>query len=806
VTDRETWRRARTLFDAALALPESGRSAWVRSEAADDLELLEEVLGLLEAYREDDDFLEKPAGLAAGPPGEVAPAASSEAPRAGAMVGTYRLLREVGSGGMGVVWEAERADELYTRRVAIKFIKLGMDTEAVLRRFRREREILARLEHPNIAGLLDAGVTDDGRPWFAMEYVDGRPITEFCRRGNLPVGERLRLMRDACAAVHFAHRSLVLHRDLKPSNLLVTPDGTVKLLDFGVARILDPEPTDEPELTRLGAGRPLTPAYASPEQIAGAPLTTATDVYALGVILYEMLAGRRPFGDDRASVEEVVQEIREGRPLPPSEVALTSTERGRPGEALGALPTPDLGSELDHIVLMAIRPEPERRYASAAQFAEDLRRHEEGYPVLAQPDSTGYRVRKFVGRNRVAVAAAAAALTALVAGGGVAAWQAGVAERERALAEARAGELREITTTLLFDVHDAIAQLPGATAAREIVVARAFDHLGRLAESAPGDPDLSLDVARGYLRLATVLGNPTGASLGDRTGALEAVAEGLAVTNGLHVSGPDEPAVLGVSAELLRRKGDLLAWEGDVRGGVQALEASLEQYIARLGLSGAADETAHLEVVIAHNKLGDLTGHPVFPNLGDPDGAIGHYENARALLEAPPLSGSQVWSVRRFRGLVDERLGAMYRFLGDPDRAHPAFRRSLEAREALALEDPDNLNALRDVAIGHQLLCGVQSELGRPEEGLPDCRTAVDLFRDLHARDPENRQAAVDLAIMEASLASVLEEVGDRSGAHLALLGAIRTRETILERDPGNAVNPVVLDGLRHEAARLSGG
>lgn len=806
MNERQRWQRARALFDEALARPEAERTEWLRSEAAGDAELEAEVIGLLRAHG-DDDFLETPAALPTEASSELAGRrGGGAAPRAGEPVGPYRLLREVGSGGMGVVWEAERADDLYTRRVAVKFVKLGMDTEAVLRRFDRERQILARLEHPNIAQLLDAGVTDDGRPWFAMEYVDGRPITEFCRVGALDLDDRLRLMREACAAVHFAHRSLVLHRDLKPSNLLVTPEGTVKLLDFGVARILDPDPSEEPELTRLGLGRPLTPAYASPEQLAGAPLTTATDVYALGVILYEMLTGRRPFGERDASVAEVAREIRESRAVPPSEVVSASGAKGRGAPAPGAVLPSELGAEMDQIVLMAIRPEPERRYASASELADDLRRYEEGYPVLAQPDTRGYRVRKFMLRNRVGVAAGVAVLAALVAGGGTAAWQAGVAERERARAEARAEELRTLTTTLLFDVHDAIAQLPGATAARGLVVDRAFEHLARLAAEAPGDAGLSLDVARGYLRLATVLGNPTGANLGDRAGARAAVERGLEITEPLRAVRPDDVAVLAVSGELLRRKGDLLAWEGDVEGGVEVLSASLDRYVDRLAHVGSADETAHLEVVIAHNKLGDLTGHPVFPNLGDPAGAVAHYENAVAVLAAPPLATSEAWSVRRFRGLLGERLGAMHRFMGEPERALDAFESSLEVRRGLAAEDPSNLNALRDVAIGYQLLCEVRAELGRPDEGVADCRVAVERFRDLRDRDPENRQAAVDLAIMERALASVLETAGDRSGAHTALLAAIRTREGILVRDPANTVNPVVLEELRREARRLEGG
>jgi len=760
------WPRVRALLDAALAQPPDRRAAWVRGAAAGDAELAGEVLSLLAHHREEDGFLE------------------SEPPTFAddRQVGAYRLLGEVGSGGMGVVWEAERSDDLFTKRVAIKFVKRGMDSEEVLRRFRRERQILAQLEHPNIARLLDAGVAADGRPWFAMEFVEGEPLTLYCRTRNLPERTRLALFREVCQAVHFAHRNLVVHRDLKPSNILVTSEGAVKLLDFGVARLLEGGAGEGDEVTRVGT-RPMTPAYASPEQSQGQPVTTASDIYTLGVVLHELLTGTRP-GEPRV-------------PISPED----------PGGS------PPLSAELAAIVGMAVRPEPERRYASVAELDDDVARYLAGFPVRARPDTAAYRFGSFVRRNRMGVAGAALVGMALVAGGSVAAWQARVAVQERARAEARAAELRQLSTGLLFEVHDAISTLPGATATRELVVRLAFDHLARLAGEDAGDPALERDVARGYLRLASVLANPVGAGLGDREGARAALEQAVEIaerTSGLRgegrgTTGEVADDALALRAEALRRWGDFLAWEGEVEAGVEALAHSLDAYQRLAALRGPSDATAHLEVVIAHLKIGDHTGHPVFRNLGDPQGALEHYGTAIAALDRPPLAGSEAWNVRRFRGLLDERVGAIHRALGDAEAALEPLRRSLAVRLELAGEAPNHLDALRDVAIGHQLVCEVEVERGRPGRALPDCRAALARFEALRDLDPENRGAHVDLAIMQGATARVLAAAGDRVEARRVAAEAIRTREEILVRDPGNTVNPGILDELRAWFLTLNG-
>jgi len=341
----------------------------------------------------------------------------------GLRIGPYRLRKLLGRGGMGEVWEAERADGQFEQVVALKLLKRGMDSEAIVLRFLRERQILARLEHPHIARLLDGGVAADGRPYLVLERVEGEPIHEWCRRRATPVAERLRLMIAVCQAVDAAHRSLIVHRDLKPSNILVDTHGRVKLLDFGIAKLISGENEPEAEQTRLEE-RALTPAYAAPEQILGHPVTTATDVYALGVVLYELLAGQLPHRRDTGSVAALAEEVERETLVRPSRIAAAASDAR------------ELAGDLDTIVLKALAREPGRRYGGAAALAEDLERHLEGRPVLARPDRVGYRLGKFVGRHRVVVGAAALATVALVAGTAISVWQARLARLEAAKATA----------------------------------------------------------------------------------------------------------------------------------------------------------------------------------------------------------------------------------------------------------------------------------------------------------------------------------------------------------------------------------
>jgi serine/threonine protein kinase len=412
----ERFGRIRTVYETAWEMDAVAREAFLQRECQDDAELRKEVEHLLEAREHLPEWLAGPLLAPAGPLFEAL--AKTVPGMEGRRLRGYKLIREIGRGGMGTVYLAERADGAYRKQVAIKVVRAEKDNREILERFRQEREILASLDHSNIARLLDGDSTDEGLPYFVMEFVDGQPIIRWCDERKLNVGQRLELFRSVCAAVQYAHQRLVVHRDLKPSNILVTEDGTVKLLDFGIAKVLDRTSGGDVPAT-LSMVKAMTPEYASPEQLKGESISTLTDVYSLGVVLYELLTGQRPFHLAKATFNEVVRIISEEEPTRPSEVVtrdhlLDVDDETRPRESMRDAGAGDLDrlrnrlrGDLDSILLTALRKEPARRYSSVEALSEDLRRHLNHLRVNAREDTLWYRTAKFVRRNSGGVTAAA---------------------------------------------------------------------------------------------------------------------------------------------------------------------------------------------------------------------------------------------------------------------------------------------------------------------------------------------------------------------------------------------------------------
>jgi serine/threonine-protein kinase len=432
----EQWFALSRLLDEALALPGDERQAWLEALPAETGGLKSTLRELL-AHDSDAETHQFLRTLPRFRPTSSIAEDSVGSLRAGAVVGPYRLLRELGHGGMGAVWLAERTDGVLKRPVALKLPHPGMHGAELAQRFTRERDILAALTHPHIARLYDAGVTADGQPFLALEYVDGQPLIAYCDAHRLDLTQRLDLFLQVLSAVQYAHAHLVVHRDIKPSNVLVTPDGQVRLLDFGIAKLIAEEAAAESELTQA-AGRLLTPDYASPEQISGAPLTTATDIYSLGVMLYELLTGERPYRlkrDSRGALEEAILEAEVARPSAACKDAAKAELRELPLSRLQKA----LRGDLDTIVLAALKKSPAERYPSVTAFAEDIRHYLTNEPVSARPDSLGYRAAKFVRRNRLAVGLSTLAVLALIAG------LVGTITQERSATEQRDFALRELS-------------------------------------------------------------------------------------------------------------------------------------------------------------------------------------------------------------------------------------------------------------------------------------------------------------------------------------------------------------------------
>jgi serine/threonine protein kinase len=471
----ERWQQVSEALDKVLRSPESQRLAYLAQIATADPELHKEIESLLASHQQAGaEFLNTPALQTTQDDAE----AGQLRTLLGQRLGAYQIVELIGAGGMGEVYRAFRADDQYRMQVALKVVRGGYDSSFVFRRFKNERQILASLDHPNIAHLLDGGTTVQGAPYFVMELIEGESIDRYCDHHNLNTSDRLKLFLQICSAVQYAHQRLIIHRDLKPGNILVTADGVPKLLDFGIAKILDPGAVTGGVEATLTQFRALTPSYASPEQINGEPITTASDVYSLGVVLYELLTGHHPYQLAGDTPEKVARAVCEVEPKKPSSVVrqIISPSSGHDLPAAGsALTTRDaeklrkkLRGDLDNIVLMALRKEPQRRYGSVEQFAQDIRRHLENLPVIARKDTARYLASKFVARHKAGVAVTAGAAVIVLAALLVTLHEASIAQR-------RFNDVRRLANSMIFEVHDSVAKVPGTTAARKLIAQRSLE-------------------------------------------------------------------------------------------------------------------------------------------------------------------------------------------------------------------------------------------------------------------------------------------------------------------------------------------
>lgn len=582
----EEWRKIKEVLQSALELDSQARQTFLDSECAGQVSVRREVESLLQSDEQDQAFLEEPAVIDAA---DVV-ASTSSAAWVGRRLGPYQLLEKIGEGGMGDVYRAVRADGMYDKQTAIKLIHSGLSTDFFLSRFKNERQILATLEHPNIARLLDGGVTENGMPYVVLEFVEGVPIDEYCARRDLSITDRLKLFRTVCSAVQYAHRNLVVHRDLKPGNILVTEDGIPKLLDFGIAKILNPQQEQTEEDRTLTVMRVMTPDFASPEQVRGDPITTSSDVYSLGVILYVLLTGRRPYHVSSTAPHEIIKAICDTDPEKPSTavsraekpkkaVKLESAASGRAGtepKAKRKKLTRELAGDLDNIILKALRKEPDRRYTTLEQFSEDVRRHLENLPILALKSTVNYRFRKYVLRHRLGVATAGSLLAMLIAFAVVQAVQLRRITRERD----RANRIADFMTSM-FKVSDPSESRGNRITAREILDKAAKDMETGLAR----DPELQA-------QMMSVIGNVYD-NLGLYSSAVPLFTSAEEIRR--HVFGPE-------NRETLSSMGDL-AWVLYEQGHYLDAER-LERETLQIRIRALGAE--HPDTLKAMNGLGEI--------------------------------------------------------------------------------------------------------------------------------------------------------------------------------------------------------
>lgn len=724
------WQEVKSIFDAALEREPAERQAFLDTSCAGDSALRSEVAALLEALADAGSRFDTPI--------------VATDPLLDRQLGQYRILRRLGAGGMGAVYLAARSDDQFRRLVAVKTIHPELMDEHTLRRFENERHTLAALEHPNIVRLLDGGTTEDGIPYLVMDYVEGQPIDEFCREHSLSTAERLDLFLPLCAAVHYAHQNLVVHRDLKPVNVVVTPAGVPKLLDFGIAKLLRPEyAAGAVGLTRTSA-RPMTPEYASPEQILGRPVTTASDVYALGVVLFTLLTGRHPFEGRTKSSYEL-------------ERAICETDPGKASESAPKELARQLRGDLDTIILTAMRKEPQKRYASAERLAEDIRRYRQGQPVVARGDSLAYRAGKFIGRHKAPVCASILATVLLVA--------LAVSDyRDRLRAEQRFHSLRDLANFTINDL-DKTLRTNGVTEARAQVVTQASAYLDGLAKQAKGDDALELEVLNGYLKVADVQGNLFGNNTGQQSAAGATAAKALAVAEGLARRHPADTAIRAALLTSHEKLADIAGSGSDAIGHYRkALELAGDDPIVKFRI---LSKTAHVQ------------------QDTDVSAALQSYRGCEAAARDWLARTPSDSKARRALAFAKENGGWYGLLAGETNNAERLVREAIALYEEAAGPKP-GAPARRNIAIAYKRLAEIQKRTGNAKGALENCRRSLSASEALHTEDPGNVLYGIDVAQEKVLLIDLLLTGGNRAQAHAETIRAVAYLKPLTQSNPPN--------------------
>ncbi|HYJ91451.1 MAG TPA: serine/threonine-protein kinase [Pyrinomonadaceae bacterium] len=761
---------------------ETDIDTWLAEYCHGDDNLKAEIESLLRLKKDSARFLEMSAARYA------VHLLNEDSRHAGKQFGNYTIVRELGRGGMGTVYLARRADGEFTQDVALKIVRQTLLDDELERRFKRERQILADLSHPNIGRLFDGGVTEAGEPFLVMEFVKGWPLIEYADKRELTVVARLQLFLKTCRAVSFAHQNLIVHRDIKPSNILVDESGEPKLLDFGLAKVFD-EAIPEAERTQT-LFQALTPAYASPEQLRGINVTTASDIYSLGIVLYELLTGKRPYEFKSNSFDEILRIVSSREPTKPSSV-VSRRLHSRSGPD-GKMAYNRLKGDLDNIVLMALRKEPERRYKSVDQFAEDIERFLKKLPVIARDDTFAYRTSKFVQRNAVGVIAGSLVAVATVAGAVLSRKQARRANKERERAEGRFNDLRQLSHSLMFEIHDSVQDLPGSTETRQLIVSRALRYLDSLAKEATNDFSLQRELAIAYKKVGDIQGNPYSANLGDIEGAMHTYLHAKDIYETLIHSDPRNTELGRDLAALYDRIGEIKLHASDTKGGFAAFQASLAVR-HQLIEDNSNDPVLHREFAVSFMKLGEAS-----QKLGDIAKALHFERKALSIFEELLERESNNLKFKRDVMLTLSKIGYMLFISDDLPRALDSYRQSFSIAESLATAQPENALALRDLSIGY-------NNIGRVLLKENDAREAEDAFKRslaiaeaLANIDPKNELARSDVAYVLAKLGAAQTESGKYEDALHNLAKALEINQALYQANPKHAFTLAEIGDCHH--------
>ena len=745
----EGWREVSPYLDQVLSLPEDERASWLEAFRAEKPDLADRLQDLLEEHRvlAQKQFLER------------SPAASTaESSLTGQKIGAYTLMSPIGQGGMGSVWLAERSDGRFERRVAVKFLRFSV-AQGGAGRFKREGRILGQLAHPHIAELIDAGITANGEPYLVLENVVGEHIDEYCDHRKLDVDARVRIFIDVLSAVAHAHANLIVHRDIKPSNVLVDDKGQVKLLDFGVAKLLaeDTNPAATTAVTGESGGA-LTPLFAAPEQVTGGTITTATDVYGLGLLLYVLLTGHHPAGTGSYSAVALVKAIVETVPERASKAVDLAGDKGR-AEKRGATPEKlqrQLRGDLDNVIGKALNKAPAERYSSVTALADDLQRYLKHEPIRARPDTVAYRMRKFVRRNSISFGAVTAAFAAILAASGITIYQARMAQR-------RFQDVRKLAHTFVFDLHDEVAKLDGSTKAREMMVQTGLQYLDDLAKNAGGDLELQKEIAAGYMKIGDAQGFPTKPNLGRAADALASYRKAGDIYQRI---AEKNSAYLPALADFYLSYSGLFRFSDDPKRARELTETAI-QIFDRIRDHQQLDAHSENAYTMAWCKLGDY------------DEDWGSYHQAwTEFSRCSELAHTQLDRKREQQAVIAvaesaERVGTAAQELGHLREALQAFDEDETALRELLAAEPLNPRFHRNLALTYQFRGRVYfnnfyPNYGDPKRGLENLGLYLQTAQQMLERDPNNTAAQFSVEVAKLKVSYCLQASDPPAAIRLA--------------------------------------
>lgn len=758
----ERFLRMEAIFHEALGVPGETREHLIQCRCQGDPKLAAEVNDLLQSCEAEEHLTASH---------RSSPDTGTQHSSGPKRVGPYEVDRLLGRGGMGAVYLAHRADGQFEQQVAIKLIDLPLATEIFRERFRQERQILAELQHPYISRLLDGGVTAEGDLYLVMEYVDGVPIHRFCEDHSLTLSQRIVLFLRVCEAVQFAHQHFVVHRDLKPDNILVAEDSTPRLLDFGTAKLVSPSPAlPESKLTREGY-QSFTPQYASPEQVLGNPITTASDTYSLGVLLYQLLTGTLPYELTELTTAEMLRVICEEPPR-------------RPAQAVGS--DARIDADLEAILLKALRKDPGERYLTAEQMSSDLHAYLAGLPVAARRGNHRYRAGKFIRRHRWGIMAASLLLMTAFLGIAGVLWQARVAMAERRKAEARSEDLRQLSNSLLSELDEAIKQLPGSTGAQKLLVTRVLEHLDRMARDSQGDRQTQLDLVDAYTRLGNIQGNAYDQNLGDPAGALSSLGKALAIAEPLVAANSrDREAVRGL-ALVEQSRSEILWQNGKTPEAVPVMRLALKSFDA-LAADPRATAAQVYETGSAYGTLGDELGQSGTASLADTAGAMLAYRQTLALDNRALGIDPKFARPRRGVAVTRMKIGSV-EMATDPAEALKEFKAALQTTDALPAADQSGLSLLRLRATLLRKQGNALTQLEEYGQAQPLFEQALGIIKPLAAQDPKDLRALYDVVIVLQDQANSYSEANQPALAEKILTQAAGDLERLLSQEPANLV------------------